>query len=1012
VGWLLGTAGVVAALAAAAALITGLLLPLVSANRSAAVSVEHTRKVIDAIDQLVLSADDEETGQRGFLLTRDESYLEPYNRGSEQVERQLLNLRELTADNTRQQNNLQNLTHELSAKEAELDRTVGLVRAGDLNGAISVVREGNGKRLMDEIRRIAGDMNTEERRLMRERRDREEQSTRDVTQTLIATGILLSMFTIVAAVMAAGNARRVRTAVAERQRILDMVQLAAVMARGAEGNIQFWSEGCTRLYGWTAEQAIGQSARELLHTVFPVPFADIEAALSRDGAWNGELRQRTRDGTELIVSARKIQHDYPDGRGVVVVENMTDVTTLRQAEVALHDSEARLRLVQRVGGVAYSDRAYSETSILVSEEFRRLYGLPATRTHISTAEWIAAFHPEDRERVLAERKSVLEGGSTLATEFRICRPDGEVRWVAMRAEIFFGSDRQPRRVISAQQDITDIVAARETLAARQQELERRVEERTAALFEAQARFRSIFDAQFEHIALLTPDGTILEMNRTALDARGATREQAVGQLVWQARWWPDADRDRLRVEVSQAAKGALIRREAQIRNTDGRTTPIDLSLKPMRDETTGAVISIIAEARDQSEKHNLAAQLAQAMKVQALGQLAAGVAHDFNNILQAVSGAAVLIEQQPGDQDRIRHLARTAITAANRGASIVQRLLSFARRSEMRIEPIATGELLNAVREVLSRTLGSKITISTHFPDDIPWLIADQAQLETALINLATNARDAMPDGGTLTLSAEPDHVLTGEHQPANLAPGDYVRLTVTDTGMGMDAATLERVGEPFFTTKPPGQGTGLGLAMVKGFAEQSGGSISISSTPGAGTTVLIWLRQAKNVVDRAAIEEKTPKISSRISARILVVDDDDLVRDTVADQLAIAGFSTVVASGGIEALAMIEAGELVDAMVSDLSMPDISGVTTIQRVRELRPKLPCFLLTGYADERDTLLLEDNVTLLHKPVAGSILVAKIGAALQNAQEQRPERRTETEALGRADNPDGRRWKIS
>ena len=299
-----------------------------------------------------------------------------------------------------------------------------------------------------------------------------------------------------------------------------------------------------------------------------------------------------------------------------------------------------------------------------------------------------------------------------------------------------------------------------------------------ALAEAEARFRGIFDSQFQHIILLAPDGTILEVNRTALDAGGLTRDDAIGQPLWETGWWPVADRDRLRAEIVQAAQGVMIRREAEIIGADGGSSGSTSRSSRCAILTTGAVTSIIAEGRDLTEKHRSRSQLAQAQKVQALGQLAAGIAHDFNNILQAVSGAAMLIEQQPGDRDRIRHLARTAIAAANRGTAITQRLLSFARRGDLRAEVVATAELLNGMREVLAHTLGTTITVWTGVPPGTPSLIADQAQLETAIINLGTNARDAMPDGGKLILSAKAEHVAKGDHHPAGLAPGDYVRLS------------------------------------------------------------------------------------------------------------------------------------------------------------------------------------------------------------------------------------------
>jgi len=671
------------------------------------------------------------------------------------------------------------------------------------------------------------------------------------------------------------------------------------------------------------------------------------------------------------------------GGALLFSERLTD---RRMAEAALRDSEARLRLVQRVGRIAWSDRTLSESIARISEEYAQIYGLPPGQTHITRTEWVSLIHPEDRDRewlhVMAD--SVSQYCGPVAGEFRIVRPDGAVRWISLRNEAFPGPDGEPLRIITAQQDITELVAAREALAVRQQELERRVTERTAALAEAEGRFRGIFDSQFQYISLLAPDGTILEVNRTALDAGGLNRDEAVGKRFWETRCWPDAARDQLRSDIAQASRGTLIRHEVEAISASGRVMRLDFSVKPVLDPVSGGVTSLIAEGRDLTERYNLTAQLVQSQKVQALGQLAGGIAHDFNNILQTVAGAAALIEQEPGNVERTRSRARTAMTAANRGTSITRRLLSFARRGDLRAAVIDTAAMLNNVSEVLAHTLGTSITVSVDVPADVPALIADQSQLETALINLGTNARDAMPDGGTLLLSAKAEHVAEGASHPG-LTAGDYVRLSFADTGTGMDAATLARASEPFFTTKALGRGTGLGLAMARGFAEQSGGALSIASAPGRGTTVQMWLRQASGEVSRGRDDLPGARVAGEVSGRILVVDDDEGVRETVADQLEAAGFVSLVAASGDEALALIEAGEAVDAMVSDLSMPGMDGVTTIRKVHALRPQLPCLLLTGYVGERDAWSREVDFTLVRKPVTGPALAALIEAALEGAR---------------------------
>ncbi|CAH2602049.1 Histidine kinase [Rhodovastum atsumiense] len=915
----------------------------------------------------------------------------------------------------------------------------------------------------------------------------------------------------VARSLALAAATREAGVAAERQCLLDMMDMAAILVRDTDGTIRFWSEGCRRLYGWTAGQAIGQSSHTLLQTIFSAPLADIETALLRDGTWAGDLRQRTQAGTEVIVSARKVLRHCTGGR-VAVMENLTDVTGLRQAEAdlkrseaqlhsivdsaaegiivagtdghiasvnpaalcmfgydraeeligrdigalmptadaanhrrrlaeyqgsgprvvstpgrelaairrdgsafpidlsvstftngrryvtgiirdatarkqaetELRNAEARLRLVQQVGGIAYTDRTLPDDAAMVSDDYAHLYGLPPDRTHITIDAWRELVHPADRDAAFARIDDVMRQGGPLALEFRIRRPDGTVHWIAMRLEVFLGADGRPQRVISAHQDITEIMQSREAEASRAAELERRVAERTAALGAAEARFRGIFDSQFQYIGLLAPDGTTLEVNHTALQATGRTREQILGRPFAETEWWPADERERLRTDIAEAAQGLLIRREVRNHVAGGRDIWIDFSLTPVQAPGTQDVTWIIAEGRDLTEKRALADRLAQAQKVQALGQLASGIAHDFNNILQAVTGAATLIERRPDQPDKTRHLARTAIEAAGRGASITQRLLSFARQSEPRTEVLATAGVLENIREVLAHTLGSTIQVRDIVATDTPPVLADRGQLETALVNLGTNARDAMPEGGTLTLAAVAEQVGGDGPHPSGLAAGEYVRLDVSDTGTGMDRAILAQASEPFFTTKPPGQGTGLGLPMVRAFAEQSGGAMAIASLPEAGTTVTLWLPRASTVVPTPEDSEDGHMLTGA-PARLLLVDDDDLVREMLAAQLEDLGFATLVAGSGAEAVALLEAGEEVDAMVSDLSMPAMNGVTLIRQAHALRPQLPCFLLTGYVGERAALGAADSFTLVRKPVRVQTLAARIEAGLEAAR---------------------------
>jgi nitrogen-specific signal transduction histidine kinase/ActR/RegA family two-component response regulator len=374
------------------------------------------------------------------------------------------------------------------------------------------------------------------------------------------------------------------------------------------------------------------------------------------------------------------------------------------------------------------------------------------------------------------------------------------------------------------------------------------------------------------------------------------------------------------------------------------------------------------------------AQLAHAQRMTALGALAGGIAHDFNNLLQAIQGSLSLIERRPEDAERVLRYTGVAGEAARRGVAITRRLLAFARRGDLHAEAVDPVKLLERLREMLEPTLSAGVRVRLQAKRGLPPLMADPAELETVLVNLAANACDAMPEGGTLTLSAGLDRVETAgaAHGPA---PGRYVRLSVSDTGQGMAPDVLARVTEPFFTTKPRGKGTGLGLSMAKGFAEQSGGAIAIESSPGCGTIVTLWLPQT--AAPPAAAPRPAPSETVRAHAprRILLVDDDAEVRTVLADQLEAAGYRVLAARTGPEALTLLDQGAAADLLMSDLSMPDMGGIELIAEARRRRPGLPAILLTGFATDAAEFS-EGAFSVVQKPVETSALGERIEALLE------------------------------
>jgi signal transduction histidine kinase/ActR/RegA family two-component response regulator len=352
------------------------------------------------------------------------------------------------------------------------------------------------------------------------------------------------------------------------------------------------------------------------------------------------------------------------------------------------------------------------------------------------------------------------------------------------------------------------------------------------------------------------------------------------------------------------------------------------------------------------ERETALAQLFEAQKMDTIGQLTGGVAHDFNNLLMAVLGSLSLLEKRLPDEPQSRRLLQNAVQGAQRGAALTQRLLAFSRRQELKPEPVDLVALVGGMEELLKRALGLAIELKFTFSDVLPAVLVDANQLELALLNLALNARDAMPNGGKLTISAvEESKHESSSGADSRLAPGDYLRISIADTGVGMDEGTLAKATDPFFTTKGPGKGTGLGLSMVHGLAAQSGGLLRIDSAPDVGTTVQLWLPRAKGApaAQRNVERLKTPPSAPK-ACRVLIVDDDQLVLTGTAALIEDLGHSVIEAHSGAEALSTLAGDVRVDIVITDHAMPTMTGLQLAEIIQERYPGLPIILATGFAE--------------------------------------------------------------
>jgi signal transduction histidine kinase len=377
------------------------------------------------------------------------------------------------------------------------------------------------------------------------------------------------------------------------------------------------------------------------------------------------------------------------------------------------------------------------------------------------------------------------------------------------------------------------------------------------------------------------------------------------------------------------------------------------------------------------EREQALAQLFEAQKIDTIGQLTGGVAHDFNNLLMAMMGSLELLQKRFGGEAIAQRLIDNALQAAERGAALTQRLLAFARRQELKPEAVDVGRLIVGMRDLLGRALGPSVEITQDIPARLPPAQVDSNQLELALLNLAVNSRDAMPSGGKLNISAQRELIAVPE-PGVLLQPGEYIRLTVTDTGEGMDEETCARASEPFFTTKGIGKGTGLGLSMVHGLAAQSGGALKISSQPGRGARIDLWLPRAEErPVRRKAPASATAPPQSARPATILLVDDDLLVSTGTAAMLEDLGHFVLIANSGAEALGVLSSTNDVELILTDQAMPGMTGLELARRVRQSQPEMGIILATGYADNLVSECDDLGLPRLSKPFSQQNLAALI-----------------------------------
>jgi PAS domain S-box-containing protein len=476
--------------------------------------------------------------------------------------------------------------------------------------------------------------------------------------------------------------------------------------------------------------------------------------------------------------------------------------------------------------------------------------------------------------------------------------------------------------------------------------ERRVAETT--LQSSEEQFKRLVDGVADYsLYMLTTDGKVATWNAGAQRIKGYTPEEIIGQHF--SRFYTEEDRRNGEPERALATA----RRDGRFEK-NGELFWANILIDAIRDDQgTGEIVAFAKITRDITEQRDARIALDrtrealfQSQKMEAIGQLTGGIAHDFNNLLTAIIGSLEMASRRVSDEP-VKRLIGNAMRGAQRGAALTQRMLVFARRQELNVQAVDIPAVIQGMSEMLERSLGPSVLIETRFPLRLPWVSTDPNQFEMALLNLMVNARDAMPSGGPIVLTARHETL----PRPERLQPGSYVCLSVTDTGEGMDEETLRKAVDPFFTTKEVGKGTGLGLPMVFGLAKESGGELVLKSRKGLGTTVELWLPVAEKSPAASATEapESTPSQSIRPST-VLVVDDDPLVLTNMAAMLDDMGHTVFEAASAAEALAVLGRERTIELVVTDQAMPKMTGLQLIDEIRRGWPRLPVVLATGFAE--------------------------------------------------------------
>jgi two-component system, cell cycle sensor histidine kinase and response regulator CckA len=642
---------------------------------------------------------------------------------------------------------------------------------------------------------------------------------------------------------------------------------------------------------------------------------------------------------------------------------LLDLTERKEAERALQNAERRYRsLVEQVPLAIYTNAADGRL-LFMSSQIEGICGCPAAELVADQERFWELVHPDDYEAVRRETDRALETQSEFSLEYRLVARDGRVVWILDQTSPTLSGDGE---TLFRQGILADIT-----------EEKRRAE----ALAVSDERFRSAFDHAPIGMALVSREGRWLRVNEALCNIVGYSEEELLERTFQDITHPDDLEADLAHVRRLLADEARFYEMEKRYVHRDGRLVWVMLSVSLVRD-AQGEPLHFISQIQDITGKRHLEEALRQSQKMEAVGRLAGGIAHDFNNLLTAISGYSELILERHSPDDRDRKNAEQIRRSAERAAQLTAQLLAFSRRQVLQPQEFRFDDAVAGIGDMLRRLIGEHVVIRTELGAGQAYVRADRTQIEQVVVNLAVNARDAMPRGGRLSIATSVVTVPVPAWPQTELEPGPYVVLEVSDTGEGMDTGTRAQVFEPFFTTKPVGEGTGLGLATVYGTVKQSGGDVTVTSMLGQGTTFRVLLPLADAPAE--PLPEQTTDAGPDGTETILLAEDEDIVRALVRELLEARGYAVLEAAHPEEALELARSHtESLDLLLTDVVMPGMSGRALADQVAALCPGLPVLYTSAYANGRyaERLSANGEINFIQKPFTAEELATKVREVL-------------------------------